>query len=309
LSLCVYVSLCVCVCVCAMCVMLFRLEDLRRRFEAPNESNRWDKPLFLVNTMAPVPTSHEYSSSDSTTCSQLVDEIKGSSINIGETVTDTADDCVDNKPLTLTPPVSTLEGSDTVVQGGESDDESFAPHTTVFSSWKSSKSKRKPSDDASVSTQQTTSSSSSCFVKKLSGSSSVYFSGNQAVDKVHLTDEGPDIAMQKICDYFRTAEAPQPNAATSNIRHSSANLLYQLDKVSQTITQHIILHQQNQQSPGTPLVFKEYNSFSLMLPPRHVSMAELQRHRRQFIKVNSQHPPEHAEDIGKHFLEFLSHQY
>ena len=259
------------------------LEELRRRFEAPNESNRWDKPLFQVNMMPAI----ESASSDN------ANEIDKKA-SPDETSEESSSVVSDNKV--------SAEFSDGTKESADS------PPVTVFSSWKSSKVKTKePNDNDTVVTDSTQrSTASSCFVKKSSKFSNVYFSGNRAVDSVSAIGDGPDVASRKICDYFLSAAAPPPSAATNTVRHSSANLLYQIDKVSQTIVQSIITHFQKH-SPETPLVFKEYSNFSLTLP-RRMSMAELQRHRRQYIKVNSQHPPESAEDVGKNFLQFLLNQ-
>lgn len=288
-----------------------RMEDLRRRFESPNESNRWDKPLFQVNMMAAIhPTIPTATDKDDTDTLVLVASEDTTKSSLSDKPFPVATDG-DAGARTSQPLVATKNGhGDNLVQLEVQLQSSAPPHiptTTVFSSWKSKKAKAKPhTDDGSVSTQQTVS-SSSCFIKKSTANSNVYFSGSRAVDEVVLTDDGPEDVIKLICAYFHTAEAPQPTAATNTVRHSNAHLLYQIDKVSQTITQNIVLHQQKQ-SPGTPLVFREYNSYSLTLP-RHVSMAELQRHRRQYLKVSSQHPPDTAEDIGNHFLEFLSNQF
>lgn len=258
-----------------------RLGDLRRRFEAPNECNRWDKPLFHVNMMA-----DEYVGGKGS------ESLKGLvAIVVDSGVSDTKQDC------------ESVSNAETLQ---ESTAESSPPPATetVFTSWKPKKAKPQ-TDDATVVTHGT--SASSCFIRKPVGKSNVYFSGSRAVDGAALTTDGPSAAIHKICSYFITADAPQPNAATNTVRHSSANLLYQIDKVSQEITQNIFLQQQKQ-GPDTPLIFDNYGRFSLRLP-RRISMAELQRQRRQYIKVNSQHPPEDAQDAGTNYLEFLSNHY
>ena len=264
------------------------MEDIRRRFESPVEANRWDKPLFQVNMMT----------ADKDDANILA---ASEDMNIRTVKSDTFPTSID---IDTGAEISNLSvACDSLVQEKL---ETALPPPTVFSSWKSNKSKPQLNTDAvSVATQHTV--SSSCCIKKATTNSNVYFSGSRAVEAVVLTDEGPAAAIRHICSYINTAEAPQPTAATNTVRHSNAQLLYQIDKVSQSITQSVVLHLQKQ-SPGTPLVLKEYDSFSLTLS-RHVSMAELQRHRRQYLKVNSQHPPETADEIGKNFLEFLSNQF
>lgn len=39
---------------------------------------------------------------------------------------------------------------------------------------------------------------------------------------------------------------------------------------------------------------------------RHVGLAELQRHRRQFVKTNSSAPPDDFHILGSLFLDFLA---
>jgi hypothetical protein len=273
-----------------------RLGDLRRRFESPNESNRWDKPLFEVNMMAAA----AQSSSSATTESNPTPVAMVANQQVLSSSPDTT------HPDQKTPDTPGGGGDGGQEEVEQQEQQEATPLPTVFSSWKSSKTKPKPSAGAApVSTSS--SSTASCVLKKAPGGSNVYFSGSRAGDSpAVLSGDGPAAAIQNICAYFLSAAAPQACAATNTVKHSSANLLYQIDKVCQSITQDIMLHQQKQ-SPGTPLVFKQYSSFCLTLP-RHVSMAELQRHRRQYIKVNSQHPPDTAADAGKHYLEFLANQ-
>jgi hypothetical protein len=56
-------------------------------------------------------------------------------------------------------------------------------------------------------------------------------------------------------------------------------------------------------SPGTPLIFTDH-ARSLALH-RHVGLAELQRHRRTFVKSNSYMPPASAA-AGATFIDFLA---
>lgn len=109
-----------------------------------------------------------------------------------------------------------------------------------------------------------------------------------------------------ISDYLETAIAPAPNSSTIPKVHASADLLYQLDQVSQTIVQKIVQHQKDAVVEGTPLVFSEYDR-SIVIN-RHVGISELQRHRRQFVKVNTMHPPSTGIDVGATFVDFLAQQ-
>lgn len=277
-----------------------RLEDLRRRFEAPNESNRWDKPLFQVNMGASTKLECPLSPSESS-----VPEVSAHEGACGEFA---------RRPQEKVHTGELREEEGAGAGGTQVDVVSVIDPVpspgpdipvAVFSSWKSSKGNTKQGDDTSLSTHK--SSPSSSFIKKPPASSNVFFSGNRAVEVTGaLTKEGSDESARRICAYLLTAEAPPPSSATNTVRHSSANLLYQIDKVSQTITQSIVSHQQKY-SVDSPLVFREHGGFSLKLS-RRMSMAELQRHRRQYLKVSSQHPPEVVEDVGRHYLEFLENQ-
>lgn len=173
---------------------------------------------------------------------------------------------------------------------------------TIFTSWKSAK---KSSSSQSVVTQ-------SVGTVRESDQKGVYFSGSKVSDQTvpeetrHESSCSPDMVIEEIIRYFDTAVAPAPNLATKPVRHAGPELLYQLDRVSQTIVQLITSHQQ-EHTDGTPLILKDFNSHVLTLP-RYVGAQELQRLRRQFVKMNSTHPPENSIDVGGKFVEFLKTQ-
>jgi len=103
----------------------------------------------------------------------------------------------------------------------------------------------------------------------------------------------------------------QPNSSTVSAPRGSAEVLYELDAVSQRIAALIVTHQQDGASEGTPLVLTHYGR-TLGLH-RHVGPAELQRHRRQFVSLHSKRPAAavntSAADterlIGSAFIDFL----
>jgi tRNA uridine 5-carbamoylmethylation protein Kti12 len=78
-----------------------------------------------------------------------------------------------------------------------------------------------------------------------------------------------------------------------------------LDRTSQRIIQLIAAHQ-TETVEGTPLKFAEFDR-ELTLH-RHAGLAELQRHRRQFVKINGQHPPGSSKAVGASFIDFLALQ-
>lgn len=234
------------------------------RYEKPNESNRWDKPLFFVD-MTPERKADGASS---------------------ETLNNETEESLKSDSTSIMPLIETQS----------------QPPVTVFSSWKSAK---KSSSSQSVVSQVSTA--------RESDQKGVYFSGNKVSDVTSNcgevrteTSSSPNQVIEEILSYFETAVAPAPNLATKPVRHAGAELLYQLDRVSQTIVQLITAHQQ-EHTDGTPLILKDFNSHVLVLP-RYVGAQELQRLRRQFVKMNSSHPPENSVDVGGKFVEFLRNQ-
>ena len=122
---------------------------------------------------------------------------------------------------------------------------------------------------------------------------------------------GRGMRPQDVCEmvsiFLDTAVAPTPNSSTVPKKHdATAGLLYQLDQISSEIIQVVITHQKDAVCEGTPIVFNDFDrTFAIH---RHVGMAELHRHRRQFVKVNSMHPPSSGLDIGAAFIDFLAKQ-
>ena len=79
-----------------------------------------------------------------------------------------------------------------------------------------------------------------------------------------------------------------------------------LDRVSQKIMQIIVNFQSEQSLEGTPIKFNEYDR--VLLLNRHISLIEIQRYRRQYVKINQQHPPHSSIDIGTSFIDYLALQ-
>jgi len=258
------------------------LKDLRLRFERPIEKNRWDCPLFHVN-MSPRAPEHS------------------TPVSVHSTSSDRGETGLTN-------------------EGGDSDStqasaaKSAAP-TTVFRRTAFKKSTAVTTsgdptytgvDSSEVNTimkdQQTESASKTCSAAAIGLSISGSYT-ERAVLSGGLPSEQ---VMVSIGDYLDTAVAPAPNSSTIPKVHASADLLYQLDQVSQTIVQAVIAHQKEAVVEGTPLVFSEYNR-SIVIH-RFVGISELQRHRRQFVKVNTMHPPASGIDVGAAFVDFLAKQ-
>mmetsp|Transcript_17144 Transcript_17144/g.24809 ORF Transcript_17144/g.24809 Transcript_17144/m.24809 type:complete len:366 (-) Transcript_17144:289-1386(-) len=226
------------------------LQDLRRRFEAPNESNRWDSPLFKV-------------------C--MGDAAKDSDI---------------------------LQASPVVA--------SSAPVVPKPSSFRRAPSKLPPTPSPSPAVPAIHSSSSNSN----SSISAVSFSGTTpaargAVDLAMAGFLSCERCLAAVCEHLLSsgAQAATPNSSTLHLPRGQADLLYELDRTSQQVVQAIAAQQAL--SAG-PLRLEEFDR-ALSLH-RVVGMAELQRHRQQFLRLNSQHPPPSSAAAGTLFIEFLASQ-
>lgn len=230
---------------------------MRRRFEAPNASNRWDSPLFKINT-------------SSEQKSVLQD---GPSVAL-------SGEC--EKPVQELP--------------------TSQVQSTSKTSWRP-KSMARTGDTSSV-----TIASSSAARASTGPSTSVFFSGtqvNRSTDSLLRDFSTVDESLHRIAEYFLDAVAPAPNASTVAIQHAQPDLLYELDRTSQSIL-HLIVAHQTDNVEGTPIKFVEYDREITL--HRHAGLAELQRHRRQFVKNNGAHPPTTVKEVGASFIDFLANQ-
>jgi len=273
------------------------MDDLRLRFEAPNEANRWDCPLFKVAAATKKP--ENISSSNG----------KATGPDANSPIQDT--NCADT---------ATKAESDTAISSVPSTSTSFK------SSWKPKKKGKlltgasSGNDNVSIFTMktvQTVSTSAAAAAAAAAGgdigtgysSKSITFSGT-AVNQEQSDDAlaiftSIDEAIPKIYEYFAGAAIPVPNSSTVTPMRANPDLLYELDRTSQKILQQVIAHQQSEiHITGTPLILHEFDR-SLTLN-RHAGLAELQRYRRQFVKINGQHPPTTPKEIGMSFIDFLA---
>lgn len=228
---------------------LLSLDDLWKRFEAPNDANRWDKPLFMVKNTS------------------SGKEVDSSNIPLSEP---------SNQPSAAAPKV-------------------------FKSSWKPKKKNSEVSSELSADSRGTETLPSnevleSPSILSISGSAVSY------ADDLNTFSDLMDV-LTPMKEYLLTTNLPLPNSSTVSAQHGQAHLLYELDRTSQKITQAIMAHQA-EALEGTPLKFSEFDR-ALTLN-RHISLAELQRYRSQFVKVNSQHPPHSSVAVGVSFIEFLA---
>ena len=249
------------------------LVDLRRRFEPPNERNRWDRPLFRVCT--------------SVTSSAVALEKAG----------------VEAAAAAAAAAAATAEAE---------------VHTSSFR-----RKGRNASSGASVS------SSSSTFTRRAAKPASsvpeaLVFNRLDAVveeeaaatatgeadqegDHAQAEEPQPESErseFERIFLSLSSAVTAAPNSSTIAIPHGGADLLYELDRVSQEVTQAISAHLLNPEGRDAPLLLPQYDR-SLQLH-RTVGPAELQRHRLQFVRLNSKHPPRDPTAVGSTFVDFLA---
>jgi protein KTI12 len=259
-------------------ISVSRIADLRRRFEVPCEKNRWDSPLFRVN-MTPAETTEK-------------------APNGAEAVASTT-------ATTSTPDKECPPAVDVEAGGAPGGDANTAATKTVFSSWRP-KAKSRPTgpgigsaDAASVRTVGTSSTSTTTAQTQ---NGKLWFSGVLRDEDALLGDTAEHV-VGLIHQHLMSIPTAAPNSSTISVPRVEADLLYELDRVSQRIVQSIIAHQ-TESLEGTPLVFHEFDR-SLALH-RHVGLAELQRHRRQFVKANTHTPPSDANVVGSSFIDFLA---
>lgn len=180
-------------------------------------------------------------------------------------------------------------------------EETVALEATVFSSFRK---KGNSGGSNSNSTVVSRAASTSIPVDPLK-SKAIYFSGS-LVEVKAMSGAGVDECAAAIHKYLSGAPLPVPNSATARIARSDTDLLYELDRVSQQVTQTLMTHQ-TESLEGTPVVFSEYQRTMTLL--RHVGLAELQRHRRQFVKVSAGLAGyKGSAEIGAGYIDYLSIQ-
>lgn len=241
------------------------LQDLWKRFEAPNDANRWDNPLFKVKNTA----------SENSTTSTSTDAAPSSV----EVAVDTVIQPKSLKSSWKPKKKKATDGSDSIAEAATAD---AAPSSSSAVASSSSSA----TDDASSASRNTLS-----------------ISGTKVTDADDLSQfvELPTI-FPALTDYLLHANLPLPNSSTVAAAHAQADLLYELDRTSQRITQMIMAHQADALE-GTPLKFTDYDR--VLTLNRLISPGELQRYRSQFVKVHSQHPPTTSVAVGVSFIEFL----
>ncbi|GAA6225525.1 protein KTI12 homolog isoform X1 [Lates japonicus] len=111
------------------------------------------------------------------------------------------------------------------------------------------------------------------------------------------------LPFEAISDALFKRKAPPPNQSTQSQPLSSANFLYELDKITQDVLM-AIFNAQKTSVPGD-LVSVPGATEKIQLT-RSVNMAELRKLRRQFISYTKMHPTENTGQIFNMFVQYLN---
>jgi len=278
--------------------------DLRQRFEVPVEKNRWEAPLFEVDM-----TSAVVSSSSEAEVPDAALQAHGS-----------------GSVFTMTTTPQSAAAGDAHEPGAEADNTTekldVAPVRVALPPQKSSfrRFKKKTVGGSAPSVPTVTPDTSAThdaedaaeLTPVTNGDSSasqdgpirqpLWFSGSTVVRDA-VRGMSPSDTSAAIHAYLTDSTKVQASAATVRLPHADAEMVYALDSVSQQIVGRIDVHQR-EQVEGTPVIFSEFDR-SLTLN-RRVSLQELQRHRRQFVRVNTLYAPRGKGAIGSAFIDFVA---
>ncbi|KAK7112614.1 protein KTI12 homolog [Littorina saxatilis] len=107
-----------------------------------------------------------------------------------------------------------------------------------------------------------------------------------------------------ICAALFERKAPPPNQSTQSQPLSSTNFLYELDRVTQDIVSRILDAQKNNWVPGEVIMIP--TSDVPVTSTRVLPLAELQRHKRQFINYTKLHPVTDTTKLAHLFVLYLT---
>ncbi|KAK0043144.1 protein KTI12 [Biomphalaria pfeifferi] len=116
-----------------------------------------------------------------------------------------------------------------------------------------------------------------------------------------VKDGSLDIAT--ICTTLFEQKALIPNQSTQTQPLSSTNFLYEMDRITQDIITTLATAQKSL-CPGDKIKIKDSREDITFTRP--FSMAELQRHRRQFISYTKMHPVEDTSKLSNLFVQYLN---
>ena len=101
---------------------------------------------------------------------------------------------------------------------------------------------------------------------------------------------------------------PPPNLSTQSQPLSSADFLHELDRRTQEVVSQVLQAQRTALAGDSLLIScgPASSSSEKLRLPRHVTMVELRRLRRQFINYTKLHPPENSSAIPSLFVQYLN---
>lgn len=284
-------------------LIIRRLLELRRRFEPPNDKNRWDSPLFKVFNTVDVIDGHNESSLIASTAADLSHSTSKSDDDAIQTDPNSAlnSSSLNSQTSISSPLANTNPIQITANANIKASSSCWKPRKKLLldqlplpSQPSVLQTTSDPVTSASVSTET---SAAMLQFQKLTISGSVV-SGDSNVESLTFTE-----AFDRIITFFDSASAPTPLASTAPVAHASADLLYDLDRVTQQIVK-LIIENQNEAISGTPIILKDFER-SITLH-RFIGVNELQRIRRQFIKASGSIDKLNSACIGVSFIEYLT---
>lgn len=111
------------------------------------------------------------------------------------------------------------------------------------------------------------------------------------------------LPFEAISDALFKRKAPPPNQSTQSQPLSSANFLYELDKITQDVLM-AIFNAQKTSVPGDLIAVP--GATEKIELTRSINMAELRKFRRQFISYTKMHPTENTGQISNMFVQYLN---
>jgi hypothetical protein len=304
------------------------MEQLRMRYEFPNDKNRWENPLYHVQWLTEsgpqqqprqgVGTATESAVGEPTTVFTDMQQTLSKGPEAPVAAAALAASAAAPKKSSWKPKGSKKNAitSTAAPEDGLAPAAAAVPTATDSAVWFSGSHVRKPTIAGGTGAVDTSAAAVVaqvinfvfCSSSELTGGSASS-SGGGGMGSIHPSPAGQ-----------------APNASTTSVPHAQANILYELDRVSALVTSKIIAHVKLHPVDSSfsftdvapPLLFPEYDrAFNIH---RQITVAELHRHRRQFVKVNTLCPPVvHTTDglsnneslcasLGCMYIDFLSAQ-
>ncbi|ELU04578.1 hypothetical protein CAPTEDRAFT_178515 [Capitella teleta] len=118
-----------------------------------------------------------------------------------------------------------------------------------------------------------------------------------------LLNPEDELPSEAICDALIRKKAPPPNLSTQSQPLSSSNFIHELDKITQNTVQFIL---ESQKTCIVGDTIKIPGATDKLMLVKVLTLAELQRTRRQFINFCRMHPTDDSTKIGNMFIQFIT---